>query len=153
MVVTASNGAGSAQAASGEVGPVLAAGPTSGQVQAALLNVLGPSGKGAKIGQLRKHGSYSFLFTAPSAGHLVISWYMVPKGAHVTKAKKPKPVLVATLSVVFYNTDRRRIKIALTARGRTLLKRVKHVTLTAKGTFTPAGEAATSTTKTFTLKQ
>ncbi len=151
VLVTASNSAGSAQSASGEVGPVVAAGPTSGQVRAALLKVLGPSGKGARIGQLLKHGSYSCSFTAPSGGRLVISWYSVPKGTHITKAKKP--VLVASSSVVFHKTGRANIKIALTAKGRKLLKGAKHLTLTAKGTFAPTGQAATSTTKTFTLKQ
>ncbi len=141
VVVTASNGIGSAEADSSEVGPVVPAGPTSGQVRAALLNVLGPSGKGATIGQLLKHGSYAFSFTAPGAGRLVISWYSVPKGARIAKAKKP--VLVASSRVVLHKTGRANIKIVLTAIGRKLLKRVKHLTLTAKGTFTPTGQGAT----------
>ena len=98
-----------------------------------------------------KHGGYSFSFIAPSAGRLVISWYFVPKGAHRTKAKKP--VLVARSSVVRHKAGRAKIKIVLTVKGRKLLKGVRHLTLTAKGTFTPTGQAATSTTKTFTLKR
>jgi len=151
MLVTASNSAGSAQAASTQVGPVGPAGPTTGQVRAALSKVLSPSGKGARIGQLLKHGSYSFSFKAPSAGRLVISWYFVPKGAHVTTAKKL--VLVARSNVVLHKPGRVKIKIVLTSSGRKLVNGVKHLTLTAKGTFTPTGQAATSTTKTFTLKR
>ena len=151
VLVTASNTVGSAQAASREVGPVVPAGPTSAQVRAALLKVLVPSGNGARIAQLLKHRSYSCSFTAPSAGRLMIAWYLVPKGAHITKAKKP--VLVASSSVVLHKTGRATIKIVLTADGRKLLKGVKHLKLTAKGTFMPTGQAATSTTKTFTLKQ
>jgi hypothetical protein len=81
----------------------------------------------------------------------VISWYLVPKGAHITKAKKP--VLVARSGVVLHKPGRAKIKIVLPATGRKLLKGVKHLKLTAKGTFTPTGQAASSTTKTFTLKR
>ena len=72
------------------------------------------SGQAAKIAQLLKHGGLVIAFTAPSAGHLVISWYMVPKGAHLTKSKQP--VLVATGSVTFHGAGKAKVKIALTAR-------------------------------------
>ena len=149
VLVTASNAYGSGLAASSEVGAV--AGLTSGQVRAAVLKVLGPSGQGARIGQLLRHGSYSFWFTSPSPGRLVITWYLVPKGAHITKANTP--VLVANLSVVLHKAGRANIKIVLTAKGRKLLKGVKHLKLTAKGTFTPTGQATTSTTKSFTVRR
>lgn len=42
-------------------------------------------------------------------------------------------------------------KIKLTSAGKKLLKHAKHVKLTAKSTFTPPGQPAVTTTKTFTL--
>ena len=125
--------------------------PTMAQVKAALRSVLKPRGKAAKIGRLLKHGGYSFSFTAPSAGRLVIRWYLVRKGAHVATAKKP--VLVASASVVFQKAGKATIKVSLTGKGRKLLKHAKRIKLIAKATFTPAGGRATSTTKTITLKR
>lgn len=150
VVVTASNPAGSAQAISSEVGPVVAAGPTSGQVTSALVKTLAVSGKAAKIGQLLKSGGYVVSFSAPSAGHLVIGWYLVPKGAHLAKAKKP--TLVATASVTFHHAGKAKVKISLTSKGRKLLKGPKHLRLTAKGSFTPAGGTPTSTTRSINIK-
>jgi hypothetical protein len=95
VLVTASNSAGSAQATSSEIGPIPAAGPTPGQVRAALLKALDPSGNGAKIEMLLKHGGYVFSFTAPGAGRLVISWYYAPRGARLATARTP--LLVARL--------------------------------------------------------
>ena len=151
VVVTATNSAGSGQAISSQVGPVVAAGPTTGQIKAALAQSLAVSGKTARIAQLLKHGGYTGSFTAPSPGHLVISWYFVPKGAPLVKAKQ-KPVLVATASVTFHQAGKAKLKITLTRKGRKLLKGAGHLKLTEKGSFTPAGGTMTSTTKTFTLK-
>jgi hypothetical protein len=130
---------------------VLPAVPTVAQVKAALSRVLTPRGKAAMIGRLLKHGGYSFSFTAPSAGRLVIRWYLVRKGAHVAKAKKP--VLVASANVVLHKAGKATIKVSLTGKGRKLLKHAKRIKLIAKATFTPAGGTATSTTKTITLKR
>ena len=121
------------------------------KIKAALSSVLKPRGKAAKIGRLLKHGGYSFSFTAPSAGRLVIDWYLVPNGAHVAKAKKP--VLVASANVVVHKAGKATIKVSLTGKGRKLLKNAKRVKLTVTATFTPAGGTATSTTKTITLKR
>jgi adhesin/invasin len=150
VVVTASNTAGSGRAISSQVGPVAAAGPTTGQVKAALVKGLAASGPGAKIPQLLKHAGYVVSFTTPSAGHLVISWYFVPKGARLAKARKP--TLVATASVIFHKQGKTKVKITLTGEGRKLLKGAKHVKLTAKGSFTPAGGTTTITTQTINLK-
>jgi hypothetical protein len=81
----------------------------------------------------------------------VISWYLVPKGAHLTAARKP--VLVATGTATLHQAGATKLTIRLTGKGRQLLKRAQHLKLTAKGKFTPAGETATSTTKTITLKR
>lgn len=117
-MVTASSSAGSTQTSSSEVGPAAAAGPARRRVRAALRRVLASSGKGARIRQLVKHVGYPFSFTAPSAGRLVISWYLVPKGTRLAKAKKP--VLVTTVSVVSHKVGKAKIKIVLTGAGRKL---------------------------------
>ena len=132
-----------------KVGPITAAGPTTGQVKAALVKALAVSGRAARIAQLLKHGGFVLTFTAPSAGHLVISWYLVPKGAHLAKAKKP--VLVATARVTFHNAGKTKVKVTLTSKGRKLLKGSKHLKLTAKAGFTPAGGTMTSTTRPISL--
>ncbi len=128
------------------LGPVIL---TAAQVRAALLRVLKPHGKAARIGHLLRDGGYSFSFTAPSAGRLVIGWYRVPKGAHIARAKKP--VLVASGSAVFHKAEKGTIKVSLTHKGRKLLKHATRVKLTAKATFTPAGGPGTSATKIITL--
>jgi hypothetical protein len=168
-LVTATNSAGSGQAASSEIGPVAAAAsstgpgapggpstgpgaagrPTTQKVQAALLAALAISGKAATIAHLLEDDSYVALFTAPSAGDLVIGWYFVPTGAHLAKAKQPE--LVATVGATFHQAGKAKVKIKLTANGRRLLKGAKHLKLTAKGSFTPAGGAKTTTTKTIKL--
>ena len=121
----------------------------SAQVKAALVKALAISGRAAKIAQLLKHGGYTVSFTALSAGHLVIGWYFVPKGAHLTKATKP--TLVATAIVTVRRAGKTAVKIALTGKGRQLLKHSKRLKPTAKGSFTPPSAATTSTTKTITL--
>ena len=43
----------------------------------------------AKIGALLEHGGYSFVFAAPSAGRLVISWYHgLPHGKKSTSGNR-----------------------------------------------------------------
>jgi hypothetical protein len=144
VVVTATNSAGSAQAVASEVGPVAAAGPTAAQVKAALSKVLKPSGKAARLKAIVKAGGYSFSFTAPSAGMLVVGWYASVKG---------KKVLVASASVLFRQARKATVKLKLTGKGRQLLKSSKRVKITAKATFTPTGGTTTSSTKTTALKR
>ena len=150
VVVTATNSAGSAPALSSKFGPI-AAPPPPGQIKAAVSKAMAVTGNAAKIAQLLKHGGYVLSFTAPSAGRLVISWYFLPKGAHLAKANKP--VLVATASVIFHHAGRAKAKIALTSKGRQLLKTIKQLKLTVQGSFTPTGETTISTTKPITLKR
>ena len=132
------------------------AGLTAGQVRGLLLHILGVSGKGGRIARLLKQDGYVVSVTAPTAGKLTISWYYLPKGAHLAKAKhgkKPKPVLIASASVVFHKAGTAKVKIVLTGKGRQMLKSASHLGLVAKGTFTPNGQSATSTTKAITLKR
>jgi hypothetical protein len=162
VVVTATNPAGNAAADSSQVGPVQAAvvgppppvqttPPTASVLRASLLKALAPTGQGARIATLRKQGGYSFAFTALTAGRVKISWYFVPRGAHVAKAK-PATVLVATGSASFAKAGTRTLKIKLTSKGKRLLKHAKHLKLTAKGTFVPTGKSGIVALATFTLK-
>ncbi len=117
----------------------------------ATLSRLAPTGKAAKLTALLKAGGYSFSFQAPSAGTLVISWYQVPKGAHVSA--KAKPVLVATGRTSFSKAGRARVTVKLTAKGKRLLEHAKPIKLSAKDTFTPGGKTPISAVRTFVLKR
>jgi hypothetical protein len=150
VVVTASNPAGSASAASASVGPVAAAAPSVGQLKASLRSALTSARRAARITALLRKDGYSFWFKALTAGRLVISWYLLPKGAHIARSK-PKPVLVATGRLVFSKGSTGRTTLKLTAGGKKLFRRAKSIRLTAEGSFTPIGEPAVVATQTFTF--
>jgi hypothetical protein len=127
--------------------------PTTAHVKAALTPALSPHGSGAAIGSLL-HGGYSFTFTAPSAGRLVIGWYQIPKGAHLARRKRaPKPVLVASVKVKISAAGKVKVRLKLTAAGRKLLARARRQTLTSLASFTPADEAAVTARRNFTVKR
>jgi Pro-kumamolisin, activation domain/Subtilase family len=123
------------------------------QLKSLLTAQLTPSGKTAITAALIKTGGYSLSFKAPEAGSLTIAWYELPPGAQLAKRAKPKPLLVAIGQVKFSAAGTKSVKLKLTTAGKALLKRSKHVKLTAKGTFTSSGKAAVSATKVFTLKR
>jgi hypothetical protein len=121
-------------------------------ILAKLTSQLTPMTHGAHIASLLKHGYYSFSFTSISAGKLEVAWYDVPKGAHVSSTKsKPKPILVATVTVSFTSASKKTVKLRLTSVGRSLLKAHRSIKLTAKGVFTPSGGRPVTWLKTFVL--
>jgi hypothetical protein len=124
--------------------------PTAAQILADLSGDLTPSGKLAKLATILKTGSYSYSFTAPGPGALLVDWYLLPKGAHLSSAK---PVLIASGQEAYTAATTAKITIKLTGRGKSDLKRAKSVKLTSKGSFTPTGGAAVSSVKTFVLKK
>ena len=142
VVVTATNSGGSANATSAQVGPVTA-GPTSRQLEAALVRALKLS-RTETIGRLLTDDGATTAFSAPSPGRLTIGWYLRRKGV---------PLLVATADVIFHTARKANLTITLTDKGRQMLERSSHLKLTAKGTFTPAGGPATTATKLVTLRQ
>jgi hypothetical protein len=150
VVVTAMNSAGSSEAASGQVGPVPAIQPSRAAIRGALAAALAPNGAAARLASLLKHRGYTFRFRAPSAGRLVIGWYLVPRGAHLARAR---PVLVATARAVVPGPGTRRYALRLTVAGRRLLARRARVPLTGAGTFTPNGGGPVSVVKRFTLRR
>ena len=121
-------------------------------ILARLASQLTPTTHNAHVASLLKHGYYSFSFTSLSAGKLLVDWYEVPKGAHVSSAKsKPKPVLVATVTVSFTSASKKTVKLRLTRAGKSLLKAHRSIKLTAKGVFTPSGGRPVTWLKTFVL--
>ena len=86
-------------------------------------------------------------------GELVVSWYRVPPGAHLSSAAgKPKPILIATGRSSLTRGKRARLKVSLTRVGRRVLSAAKHaLRLTAKATFTDPAAKVTTASKSFTL--
>jgi hypothetical protein len=150
ILVTARNGLGSAQAQSGQVGPVS---PSPAQIKSRLSPQLSPSGKGAKISALLKVGGYTFSLKTPlSFGSVVIDWYYLLDDARGSN-NKARPVLVAATKASLSGHTTVKIVIRLTSRGKQMLKTAKRLKLTAKGTVSTAGSAPVIATKTFTLKR
>jgi hypothetical protein len=119
------------------------------QIRAALLGALLPGGKAGRIASVRKHRGYRVTFDAPARGVVEISWYEIPKGAHLASAK---PILVARVRATITAKGEVKLTIKLTARGRSLLAHSHQLKLTGKGVFTPAGGSPVTVTKTFRLR-
>ena len=124
--------------------------PSAAQSRALLLRLLPPAGKNAKIGALLKRGGYFISFDALSAGRLVVSWYEVPKGAHLANAK---PLLLAVGRVSVARPGVAKLSIKLTATGRSLLAHAGQLKVTAQGVLTPSGHGAVKVTRSFTLRR
>ena len=147
--VTAKNSAGSGTATSNEIGPIMAAPavltnePSAGQVRSDLSKVLSPSGQLAKIPTLLKDGGYNrFVFKAPSAGKLTITW---------TASVKHKRETIATATLMLKRPGSRKISLRLSAAGRQLLKKSKRLTLIATAGFTASGHKRISVSRTIKL--
>jgi hypothetical protein len=138
---------------SGGTGSTTPPGPTGAQIAAVLSSVLAPHGKAAKIGALLAHGGYAFSVSAPAPGSLTITWYFVPPGAHVSKAKKPKPVAIASARVSFSNAGPVQVTVRLTPAGRRMLRHVQMLRVVSKAAYQPTGAQTTSKTRSFTLRR
>jgi hypothetical protein len=123
--------------------------PGKAQIQAALLGALLPGGKDARIASVRRHRGYQVTFDAPARGVVEISWYELPKGAHLASAK---PVLVASGRASVTAKGEVKLTLELTARGKKLLAHNRRLKLTGQGVFTPAGGSSVTATKVFTLR-
>jgi len=128
-----------------------AQGATTVQLKALLGRLLLPRGSNAKIAALLKHHGYSVSFNSLAVGRLSVSWYQVPKGAHLSRAK---PVLVASGKVSTKASGVVKLTLKLTAKGRKLLAAAtKPLKLTAKGVLAPSGAASLRVTHAFTVKR
>jgi len=156
-----SNSGGAAQSGSGSSGPptpaaaigVLSATTSvasAAELKGLLLGLLAPSGKNAKIGALLKHDGYAVSFSALSAAQLTISWYLVPRGAHLARAKA---TLVAHGHVALSAAGVAKFAIQLTSKGRAMLKHASHFKLTALGSITGVGVGPLSASRSFVLKR
>jgi hypothetical protein len=125
---------------------------TTRQIKAALVSALTPSGKEARIVTLLRTGHYSFFFTAPAAGALRITWWLVPKGPHSRK-HRPKPILVATGQLTFSTARTAQITVNLTSAGKQLLKHATAINLTARGSFRRPGQPTTIATEIIALRR
>ena len=143
LIVTATNSGGSANATSGELGPVNS-GPTATQLETALARALKPS-RTESIGTLLADNGSTTVFSAPSAGQLTIGWYLRPKGAR-------RPLLVAMAQVIFHAARKANVRITLTDKGRQKLEQSGRLKLTATATFTPSGATTATKTRVLTLR-
>jgi kumamolisin len=121
--------------------------PGGEQIRAALLSAL-PGSAGVRLAALRRRGSVRASFDAPQAGEVVISWYWLAKGAHLSTT----PLLVGSGRATFAHAGVGPLTIRLTARGRRLLGHVRRLRLTARDTFAPTGQPSRSATKVFVLE-
>lgn len=119
------------------------------RISSALTEQVAPHGKGAKLANLLKAGGYVASFNTPAAGTVAISWYEVPKDAHLSAAH---PVLVATGTANAAGAGTLKIKVKLTTKGKQLLRHAHGLKLTAKASFTRTSKATVAVFKTFTLK-
>jgi hypothetical protein len=148
--VSATNAAGTTSAVSSKLGPVVAAPPSVAAIKTALQKALSPSGAAARLGDILTHNAYAFTFGAPSPGRLVITWYYLPAGAHLSRAK---PIVMATARVTARRTGPLPVKVSLTKAGKSRLARSKRLTLTGVAVFAPTGGAAVTVVRRFTLRR
>jgi hypothetical protein len=118
---------------------------SAAQIKAVLAGEIAPSGRLATIPAILNRGGFAFAtFKLPAAGAAVLSWYQ----AHGSKL-----TLIASGKLTLSKAGTGKLTVKLTATGRKLLKRANNLKLTGKGTFTPTGQPAVSTTKTFRLRK
>jgi hypothetical protein len=122
---------------------------SAAQIASSLGGQLVPRGKAAKIGALLRHGGLTMPFQALEAGRLAVQWYYVPVGAKLARASRVKPVLVASGRLTFSGAGMGTVRVKLTAAGRRVLRHVKRVRFTVKGTFAPSGGRVVSSTGPF----
>ena len=111
-----------------------------------LRRALAPTGKAAKLANLRKRSGFTSSFASLSAGRLTITWSTVRKG-------KRKAVVVATGRASFTRIATAKPKVKLTAAGKKALRKAKRFTVTAKASFAITGGATVSVSRKLTLKR
>jgi hypothetical protein len=109
--------------------------PTAAQILATLHVQLARAQQRVRLASLRKTALFAFLFAAPAAGTLEVSWYQPPPATphHSTHAK---PVILALSSTSFAGAGATSVTIRLTSAGRHLVAHSKRIPMTVKGVFT-----------------
>jgi hypothetical protein len=106
--------------------------PNLGKVQAQLRRAAAPSGKAASVRQLLKHNGYVFSFKwPPMPADLSVVWVSTPKPG----AKAVKVASVDAPGIAPYQPPR--VKVGLTAKGRSLLKHNHHLIVKSTAVFNP----------------
>lgn len=123
---------------------------SAAELKEMLVKLLVPAGKNAKINALLKHDGYSLSFSALANSQITVSWYLVPRGAHLASAK---PTLVARGAVSPSAAGTAKIVIRLTGPGRALLKHASELKLTAQGSVVAIGGASIGATAHFVLRR
>jgi hypothetical protein len=123
-------------------------GTTPTRLKAHLSPQLRPSGPAARIRRLLKSGGYVTTLSTPIKGSVAISWFMKSRGSAGTR----NPVLIAKTKPMSVGPVPRRIRIALTPRGRTLLAGRSSIRLIVSAAFTPAEGGEVATRKPVTLE-
>jgi beta-galactosidase len=107
------------------------------RIRLALHDALALSSTSGRIDHVLAHGC-TVTFHAPAAGRLTIGWYAtveIATHAHHRTQHRRRRVLVATASARIGRPGRARVRIHLTARGRTLLRHARSERLTAEASF------------------
>jgi hypothetical protein len=115
--------------------------PTPKPSGRALVITLGPSGRRATIAAVLRAGGFRTRFAATGAGRLAITWSTTAR----------RPLVVASATITYKKASAQTFTIRLTSKGKALLRKAKHITLSAKATFTPRGAKASATTRRFRL--
>jgi len=150
-VISPPGGNGGASQGAAEAKAKVGAADYHARLRAALAKALDPSGRSARLRALLRAGGMWVFFSAPTAGHLVISWYQLSKRAHA--AAKAQPLLIARGKVAFAAPATKRVFVRLTSEGKRLLRSATRISLTARGSFTPTGAATLVIVKSIVLKR
>ena len=121
--------------------------PSGRQIRALLSRQLRPAGRAATTAALVKRGGYKLRLKLPASGRIAIWWH--PARDRARRARRP--VLIASAHGRVRKGRAERLELRLTHTGRRLLASSKQPQISATGRFTPPGEQAITTLKTFTL--
>jgi hypothetical protein len=155
LVVTATNNAGGVEGASAPtpavLGDVVTIRPVpidAGKVRSALLGALLPSSRRVTAASVARRGSYATRYVHRAgfgSGSLRLEWF--------TRVGR-RTVLVARGTANLRAAARVTVTLKLTRPGRTLLRTARRtVALSAKGSYTPKGKRAITTTRAFSLRR
>jgi beta-galactosidase len=118
-------------------------------IRSALRRILSPTGRGARITRLLRDG-YEMSFSAPDAGTLVVGWYHQTV-VHLHGRRSVRRTLVASAHAHVRRAGRARIHVALSDRGRSLLRHASSERLQAEVAFTVKGQRTMTETREITL--
>lgn len=115
--------------------------PTVRQLLASpLRGAVSPPAAARRIKSLLVRGGYSFSFSAPVRGRLVVTWRL-----------RGRDVLLARAATTFGGARTRQVRLALTNAGKSLLAHSRRASVIARADFTPAAGASVATARGFSI--